>query len=82
MREKEIPPFYMSGAAILEMAAILKNVCSSFEFENVNFGFLGQMNSWTITLASREKAKKSSLFYMPRVDILKIGGHFENWQPF
>ena len=53
MREKEIPPFYMArgshftwqGAAILEMAAILKKISSSFEFENVNFGFLGQINS-------------------------------------
>ena len=61
MREKEIPPFYMAGAASWEMAAILKKlenvnfgflgqmntkkISSGFELENVNFGFLGQMNT-------------------------------------
>ena len=40
MKEKEIRPFYMSRAAILEMAAFLKYFAAV-----LNFGFLGQMNS-------------------------------------
>ena len=81
MREKEIPPFYMSGAATLKNngghfeknAANLKKCGSHFVFENVKCDFLYQKNPRKVLLdKSLMREKEIPTFYMP------WGSHFEN----